>query len=565
MTNNKLKNICLILILIFSWGVSTESFHFKRECEKAKLLPCYEGLPNGPDDDNIPFIMPSRYDSFSEVERIIDAASLQRRELLFQAKNWILDGDFGAERARISLGQGAQRAYEDKVALPFVQRVLLPVGSSVAVFGDLHGAYHSLLRSLGSLIDQGFLDENLTVKSEHSSDFFMVFLGDYVDRGLYGLETLLTLMELRLASPNNVFLSRGNHEDLVLNDGPSGGFLYELRSKFPNEKRIEKVFDLYNSLPSAIFLGVFSNDEKKTVSEKETNHHPVLLCCHGGIEVGAEVLPLLSAPTQDALPSGAFSHFSLIHGLYRGQWLNAIPKQLFKKVKRGINSPERIFKDIGSCPSRKEEEGHGSIINPSSEWSSGQWPLHPTDVHPHLGFMWADFLVGDERIKSQSEWNVGKAAALGKAIIDQPGRGLAYGSELTEHWLKSSGIVGILRAHQHNDAAETGPMLRSLKRSKTPGIFDNFNRSHKVVTFLSGALIPGQGFQFDAYGLLHLSKEDPSTWSLDACASSRVDAAVCGTSGTFTCQQTDWTVFDFSEEIETSKIICSRKNENNEL
>lgn len=540
----------------------------QRETSTAQTLPCYEHLPNGPIDGRIPPNMQSRFDSFNDAERIIDAVTLQQRELLFQEQSWILDGSFGVDRARISLDVDDHGTHGgDKVALPFVQRLLLPEGSTVAIFGDLHGAYHSLLRSLRSLIDQGFLDEDLKVKKEHLTDFFMVFLGDYVDRGLYGLETLLTLMELKLASPESVFLSRGNHEELIMNDDPSGGFLDELRSKFPNEKRIEKVFDLYESLPSAIFLGVFGKD-KRTMKMNEKNLYPVLLCCHGGIEVGFEVLPLVSAPisTKDALSSGAMSHFALIHGLYRGQWLNALPKQLHKKVKRGVPSPERIFKDVGSCPSRDGEDGLGSISRPFPQWNSHQWPMHPTEVHPHLGFMWADFLVGDEQIQGQSEWSAGKAASLGKAIINQHGRGLAYGSELTEHWLRSSGIVGILRAHQHNDASETGPMLRSLKRSKTPGIFDNFNTSHKVLTFLSGALIPGQGFQFDAYGLLHLRNENPSSWSLDACSSSRIDAPYCNTSGFFLCKPTDWTVFDFSKDVETSELVCSREgSESKEL
>ena len=557
----------LVVVLSTSNFQDTPTSWFDRSY--ASSLPCYEDFPNGPNGDKLPSRLPSRFTSFSEVEHIIDDAILQQHERLFIESNWILDGHFGVERARIALERKSKDTIqeENKIALPFVQRVLLPKGSIVAVFGDLHGSYHSFIRSLNSLVEQGYLDNNLKVKV---SNFFMLFLGDYVDRGLYGLETLCALLELRLTNLDRVFLARGNHEDRLMNDGPSGGFLDELRSKFPDEPyhRIEKVFDVYDSLPSAIFLGV--SDEKSQNNQKK--YHPVLLCCHGGLEVGFEALPLVHAEVRssDALPSGAISHFALIHGLYRGQWLESLPEHLFKKVKHGISSPERIFKNMGACPARESLdglEGLGSIKNPFN-WESNEWPLQPTDVHPHLGFMWADFLVGDERILGQSEWNVGKAAALGKAVVNQHGRGLAFGRELTEHWLQSSGIVGVLRAHQHNDAAETGPMLRSLKLSTSPGIFDNFNASHNVITFLSGAFIPGQGFQFDAYGLLRLVNDDTSSWSLEACASSRIDSPFCSTSGgEFKCKMTDWTVNDAVKKRNkfSEQLLCSRKDNHGEL
>ena len=72
----------------------------------------------------------------------------------------------------------------------------------VTIVGDLHGSYKCLDRVL-----------ELAGKLEGNPNSYIVFCGDYVDRGENSLEVFCSLLLLKLAYPKNVIMLRGNHED----------------------------------------------------------------------------------------------------------------------------------------------------------------------------------------------------------------------------------------------------------------------------------------------------------------------------------------------------------------
>jgi serine/threonine-protein phosphatase PP1 catalytic subunit len=77
------------------------------------------------------------------------------------------------------------------------------------VVGDLHGHFQDLL----------IIIDKLGIPGKDSLQF-IIFNGDFIDRGDAQIETLLTILYSFNLNPNRFFLNRGNHEDRVLNSQP---------------------------------------------------------------------------------------------------------------------------------------------------------------------------------------------------------------------------------------------------------------------------------------------------------------------------------------------------------
>ena len=127
-------------------------------------------------------------------------------------------------------------------ALPSLVPLSLPAADSsdeegyepcFTVCGDTHGQFYDLC----NIFEIGGLP---------SSSNPYLFNGDYVDRGSFSFEVVMTLMAWKLYDPKCVNMLRGNHESQNMNK--MYGFEGEVKFKF-DEKTMDLFSEVFNVLP----------------------------------------------------------------------------------------------------------------------------------------------------------------------------------------------------------------------------------------------------------------------------------------------------------------------------
>ncbi|KAG8481673.1 hypothetical protein CXB51_026600 [Gossypium anomalum] len=141
-------------------------------------------------------------------------------------------------------------------ALPSLVDINVPDGSLLTVCGDVHGQFYDLIN----------IFELNGLPSEENP---YLFNGDFVDRGSFSVEVILTLFAFKCMCPSAIYLARGNHESKSMNK--IYGFEGEVRSKL-SETFVELFAEVFCYLPLAhvinqkVFVvhgGLFSVDGVK--------------------------------------------------------------------------------------------------------------------------------------------------------------------------------------------------------------------------------------------------------------------------------------------------------------
>jgi len=355
--------------------------------------------------------------------------------------------------------------------LMHIRKAVLSVGSTVYCWGDIHGDISSLLSAITYLREQQIIDDQLRIVQPNT---YIVSCGDFVDRGEHGAEVLYLLCLLKQQNPDNVFLVRGNHEEVELNT--RYGFYKECCEKFSpagvNDLFSKVLISFYASLPVALYVGI----------ERERRVFDFIQFCHGGLEF-YDLRSLLAHPDKRAV-----------------------------EMIRSLNRSTVCVDALGCAVSRYYH------VNKSAITAIADTVTTPSSTN--IGFMWSDFNAG-YRYKNQ------KIVPTDSTVTYYtPSRGFMFGRHLTEALATTIGgearIVSIIRAHQHNASM---PQLVSQAAMPNRSIYKLFSQDSPQVTVITTVLTtgyaPGRGFV-----KIEFPSADSGTWTLQGLWQARGDSSV---------------------------------------
>ncbi len=130
----------------------------------------------------------------------------------------------------------------------------------ITVLGDLHGCYSCLKAAV--LQTDFFTKVNAYKKDPANNPYpLFVFLGDYIDRGLFSLNGVLrTVMQIVNKAPEHVFMLRGNHEMYIEYKGDVYGGVKPAEAintlkPHTSSETLRHYMNFFEKMPNMLFVG----------------------------------------------------------------------------------------------------------------------------------------------------------------------------------------------------------------------------------------------------------------------------------------------------------------------
>lgn len=360
----------------------------------------------------------------------------------------------------------AEKTGEMLKALPNILDAPVAEHSTIHIVGDLHGHLHDLLAILGNF---GWPGENCSY----------VFDGDFVDRGSWGVDTLLVLFVLKIKWSHYVHLIRGDHEGKCMTS--KHGFKGEAMCKY-DEIVWDKITKALIQCPLGIVVRIFScsideaRRSKTAVVSSPVTHLPKDCCA-----AGAEMLSCESdgASLWKQHPSAGERRILVVHGgLFRVLRLTDPDAQLGLEVFRHPRFSKKRYKlQLGTLHELLDAErgvehgGYGTVA----------------DV------LWSDPQLAEDGLKRNVLRNVG----------------LLYGKESAKQFLDMNYLHGMIRAHECPVTREKRPEMGCIDSGHCVDM--EFDDGKYVCTVFSASEYPMKAPRNNRCGIISLRGSNGGT------------------------------------------------------
>jgi hypothetical protein len=182
---------------------------------------------------------------------------------------------------------------------PVMRSRIISNMSKIMVVGDLHGNSKAVRHFLYKL----YLEKKIDKAGKLAPNVCMVYTGDLTDRGDYGPEVWALVLQLISRNPDQVFITRGNHENVQ--QACSNNFFEQMQrlTNFSYSGLVLFLDKLFACIPFGLFLGIAPEPRQ---DEYNAPYH-FLFCCHAGIDPVIKLNYFFQKIVQDHKKTGSMA------------------------------------------------------------------------------------------------------------------------------------------------------------------------------------------------------------------------------------------------------------------